>query len=234
MNNSKIWRIKLEQIKINCINNIVNDKSLKEWLIRQMKNCKHRQQIMKKNDIYNEFMDFCENDLYKSLFLQSKHKWKSKLLKLKNFIDTHHKLVSSTSKNYNEKTLSEWLFTQLKNCKYRQQIMKEDDIYNEFMNFKNNDLYQQFFRSDKKIAWRTNLQNLKEFFDTFQIRPNKLSDNPNEKKNGIFLSNQIVNYKIRKFIMKEDDIYDEWILFINSDQYNPFFTKKITLVFDIL
>jgi hypothetical protein len=111
--------------------------------------------------------------------------------------------------------------------------MKEEDIYNEFMNFKNNDLYAQFFCSNKN-AWRTKLQQLKGFFDTFQMRPNKLSDNPHEKKNGIFLSNQVVNYKQRKFIMKEDDIYDEWILFINSEQYNPFFTKNITLVFDTL
>jgi len=50
----------------------------------------------------------------------------------------------------------------------------------------------------------------------------------------VFLSNQIVNYKQRKFIMKDDDIYDEWILFINSEQYNKFFTKNITLVFDTL
>ena len=231
MNNSKRWRFKLEQIKINCINNIVNVKSLRDWLVLQIKNCKHRRQIMKDNDIYNEFIDFKNNGLYKTLFFNPKETWKFKLQKLKEFIDTHQKLVSSTSKNYNEKILSEWLFTQLKNCKNRTQIMRETDIYNEFIDFKNNNLYKPFFLNPKNV-WRMKLQKLKGFFDTFHKRPNKLSLDSQEKIIGIFLSNQIVNYKQRKFIMKEEDIYDEWIIFINSESYNRFFTKDITLVFD--
>ena len=70
--------------------------------------------------------------------------------------------------------------------------------------------------------WRTRLKQVKEFIDENNTRPSsntKAKDN-NEKQFCSWISKQLKNAKNRTQIMKEQEIYDEWLEFINDGKYS--------------
>jgi len=52
-----------------------------------------------------------------------------------------------STKNINEKQLEKWISHQISNYKQKKQIMKEDEIQKEWLEFINDDKYKQFFKT---------------------------------------------------------------------------------------
>lgn len=79
---------------------------------------------------------------------------------------------------------------------------------------------------DNCDAWHYKLGLVKEFIDTNKKRPSTISKNKDEKTLGIWISNQLYNYKNRIYIMTIDKIYNSWESFVNDDKYKEYFLSN--------
>jgi superfamily II DNA or RNA helicase len=201
-------------------------KRLGSWLGTQSKNTKNeRLYIMKEDDIYNEWLKFINDPKYNNYFLDKKIEWKNNLNKVKKYIDENKKRPSYHDKNKDIKRLGAWLGTQLTNTKNeRLQIMKEYDIYNEWLKFINDPKYKKYFVIDNKQEWKNTLNEVKKYIDMNNKRPSVTDKNKDIKRLGAWLGTQIANTKNeRKDIMKQDEIFNEWKFFISDPKYKKYF-----------
>jgi hypothetical protein len=100
---------------------------------------------MKDNIIYNNWINFINDDKYKEYFLDNNTIWLNTFEKVKKYIDNNNKKPSAMSKNSNIKTLGYWISTQQKKYKNKIEIMKDNIIYNTWTNFINDDKYKEYF-----------------------------------------------------------------------------------------
>ena len=91
-------------------------------------------------------------------------------------------------------------------------IFKYDKIYN------NLDIENLRFTN-----WLNKLEEIKSYLNTYKKKPRQNSKNINEKKIGIWLATQIINYKQKTYIMNQPEIYNIWTEFINNHQYKIYF-----------
>jgi hypothetical protein len=117
--------------------------------------------------------------------------------------DKKQKSPSSHSKDTNIRSLASFISTQEKNYKSKTQIMKEQDIYDVWTNFLEE--YKESLMSQDEI-WLKALENLKDFIDKYNKRPNKHSTNLNEKKLGEWLIKQTGNYNNKRGVMNKNQI----------------------------
>ena len=120
------------------------------WLQRQNTNYGKKQQIMKNEEIRNEWVEFIKDDRYKKEFISNEEVWRSNLEKLKEYIDRIGKKPSRSSKDVDIKRLGQWLSTQITNYNNKKQyIMKNEEIKNEFEDFINDVRYKKAFKNTK-------------------------------------------------------------------------------------
>jgi superfamily II DNA or RNA helicase len=146
--------------------------------------------------------------------------WLEYLIKVKNYIDSHNIRPSEVSKNKNIKFLGKWVQRQNYNYKYKLQIMANYKIYNEWTKFINSE-YKKYFVSSEEY-WIETLEKVKNYIDSYNIRPSEVSKNKNIKFLGKWIQRQNNNYKYKIQIMSNYKIYDKWTQFINID-YIKFF-----------
>ena len=185
------------------------------FLVIQFKNYKNRKNIMKDENIYNLFTNFLEQ--YKDFFIDNTGQWKINLENVKNYIDEYKQRPNPKSKNIEIKKLGTFLDTQLQNYKNKKNIMNDENIYNLFTNFL--EQYKEFF-IDNVEQWKIKFENVKNYIDEFKQRPNQESKNIDIKKLGTFLQTQLHNYKNKKDIMKNENIYNLFTNFL--EQYKEF------------
>ena len=65
-------------------------------------------------------------------------------------MNTNNKRPSDCDKNKNVKQLGHWIGMQLHNYKKKEQIMKNEEIYNKWTDFVNDDKYKQYFISNEE------------------------------------------------------------------------------------
>ena len=107
--------------------------------------------------------------------------------------------------------------------------MKKQEIYDEWLEFINDDKYSDYIMLDNIDLWKARMKQVKEFIDENNRRPNKRAKDNNEKQLGSWIGNQLQNAKNRTEIMKEQEIYDEWLEFINDDKYSNYMLDNIYL-----
>jgi hypothetical protein len=161
ISNEEIWRCRLEMLKkfidenhrrpsSKSKNTNTDEKKLGQWLSVQIKNSKPelRTDIMKDNEIYNEWCSFINDEKYKVHFLSNEEVWRNNLQLLMKFIEEHQRRPSSKSKNAYEKKLAKWLSAQISNSKpkSRKQIMKDDEIYKLWNDFITDEKYNKYFK----------------------------------------------------------------------------------------
>jgi len=78
------------------------------------------------------------------------------------------------------------------------------------------------------------LKRVKEYIDTNKKRTKNRDKNKEIKTLSKWISHQIQNYKNKKFIMENEEIYNLWSEFINDEKYSLYFIPneenwKITL-----
>ena len=74
---------------------------------------------------------------------------------------------------------------------------------------------QKYFLIDKNI-WHNNLNKVKEYIDKNKKRPSYSGKNKEIKQLGSWIGTQQNNYKYKKNIMKDENIYSEWTQFMNE------------------
>jgi hypothetical protein len=120
------------------------------------------------------------------------------------------------------KKLGSWLLNQQENYKKKLQIMKNEEIYNKWTEFINDSIYKVYFISNKD-NWIDILNKVKLYIDTTNKRPSSGDKIKEIKKLGQWICDQKKNYNNKKYIMKNEEIYNKWTEFINDDNYKKYF-----------
>jgi superfamily II DNA or RNA helicase len=224
----KNWYNMLENVKIYINENkkrpLDNDKDiyirkLCNWILRQINNFKDIKSIMKNKDIYKKWEEFIKD--YEEYFLSNESEWNSKLLLIKNYIDTYNKLPSSESKDTVIKKYGMWILNQKNNFKNKEKIMKNENIYNKWKNFIEE--YSEYFLSNVEI-WYNTFDKVKLYIDKNKKRPVDDDKDINIKKLSKWISHQLDNFKDIKSIMKNENIYNKWKNFI--EEYKEYFLSN--------
>jgi transposase len=189
----------------------VEIKRLGSWIYTQRKNYKNKTQIMKNKDIHNRWQKFV--DEYNEYFQSNEELWNENIKKIIEYINRYHKIPSQHSTNVEIKRLGLWIYTQRKNYKNKTQIMKNKDIHNLWQKFV--DEYHEYFQSNEEL-WNENIEKVIEYINRYHKLPSTESANMEIKKMGRWIGSQKDNYKNKKYIMKNEDIYNRWQKFINE------------------
>jgi superfamily II DNA or RNA helicase/CHASE3 domain sensor protein len=186
----------------------VVEKQLGQWLSTQTTNYRTRSYIMKNQEIYDLYTKFKEN--YSEYLMTNEEIWKKTLSEVQYFMEKHHKRPSESSKDVVEKQLGQWLSTQIKNYRTRSYIMKNQEIYDTYTEFRKK--YAEYLMTNEEF-WKKTLSEVQYFFETKHKRPSQTSKDIVEKQLGKWLSHQINNYRTRKDILKNQEIYDTYTEF---------------------
>ena len=228
---SENWYEILEKVKRYMDNNNKrpstrdNNKDIKVlgiWISHQLKNYINKKEIMKNENIYYLWTEFINDDKYKIYFEDNNITWINTLEKVKKYIDENNKKLSRTDTNHEIKKLAIWIGTQLQNYKNNKNIMLNEEIYNLWTQFINNDKYKIYFE-DNNITWINTLEKVKKYIDENNKRPSAADKNNEIKSLGHWITQQQNNYKNKKYIMENENIYNIWTAFINDNKYKEYF-----------
>jgi superfamily II DNA or RNA helicase len=200
-------------------------KQLDYWIGTQQKNYKKKGEIMKNDKIYNEWTQFINK--YQEYFLSNENIWFNTLNKVKKYIVENSKRPSHGSKIKEIKQLGYWIGTQQKNYKKKEEIMKDEKIYNNWTKFMNE--YKEYLLNNEEI-WYDTLNKVKQYVIENKKRPSNSDKNIEIKQLAKWLSHQQKNYKNKEYIMKNEEIYNEWTQFI--DEYEEYFLSNKEFWFD--
>jgi hypothetical protein len=105
--------------------------------------------------------------------------------------------------------------------------MSNEDIYNKWTEFINDDKYKKYLL-DNETEWINKLELVKNYIDENNKRPSQIDENIELKILASWIQTQIKNYKIKKEIMSNENIYNKWAEFINHDKYEKYFIDNET------
>jgi len=164
------------------------------------------------------------NLIYNSLGVleNGEQRWLQRFDELLNYIDLNSKRPSSIDKNKNIKFLGQWSFNQQTNYKKKQQIMNNEEIYQKWNQFINNEKYKMYFLSNYE-NWKNKFDELLNYIDLNSKRPSQIDKNNDIKALGGWVSNNQKNYKKKRDIMKNEEIYQKWNQLINNKKYKMYF-----------
>jgi superfamily II DNA/RNA helicase len=221
LSNEEVWYNNLEKVMqyIKENNKLPSSESkdikiLGNWLSIQKNNYKKCVKIMKNDIIYKKFKDFQET--YKECFLSNEEVWNNNLEKVIQYINMNDKLPSPTDKTKEINILGQWLSSQKINYKKKEQIMKNDIIYNKFKVFLKT--YNNYFLTNEKI-WDNNLKKIIKYFTENYKFPSAADKNKEIQSLGHWLSQQKNSYTNRKHIMKNDIIYNKFKDFLETYKF---------------
>ena len=176
---------------------------------------------MLNNERYDNWTNFINDEKYIKYFVSNEDIWNNKLKELKLYVNENKKRPSI--KDINTKTLGLWLSDQLTNYKTKKKIMAKNKIYDNWTNFINDEKYIKYFVSNEDI-WNNKLKELKLYFNEKNSKPS-IKDK-DAKTLRLWLSTQLTNYKTKKNIMLNNEIYDNWTIFINDEKYIKYFVSN--------
>ena len=209
------------------------DKEIKQlgcWINTQQKKYIKKKNIMKDENIYNEWTQFInkyENYFksheknYTNYFKSYEKNWYNSLNQVKEYIDKNKKTPSNYDKNIEIKRLAKWICVQKINYKKEEYNMKEKNIYNEWTQFMNK--YEEYNKSYKN-NWYNNFNKVKEYIDNNKKRPISTDQDKEIQKLAKWIGTQKINYKKKEYNMKDKNIYNEWTQFMN--EYEEYFLNR--------
>ena len=195
---------------------------LGRWLSAQQQNYKKCKEIMKNKHIRGQYEQFINDDLYKEYFESNEDLWVRRLCKCKEYFNEYSKRPSQKDKDKNVKILGAWLSAQQMHYKESKYIMSNKDIREQYEQFINDDLYKEYFESNKDL-WLCNLEKCKIYINEHNKKPSRGDENKNVNFLGMWLKNQQTNYKESKKIMLNKDICEQYEQFMNNDLYKKYF-----------
>ena len=190
------------------------------WISRQIKNSKNRTKIMKSDEIYNKWNTFY-NEYYK-YFMSNEERWHNVFDNVKKYINENKCRPPEDFNDGDSINLAKWITQQNDNYKNKKNIMNSsDEIYNKWGKFVNE--HKQYFMTYEE-EWRQICDELKKYIDEHKCKPSEKIGTEKEKSLMRWLYAQINNSKTREYIMKSDDIYNEWCTF--ADEYKDYIYKR--------
>jgi superfamily II DNA or RNA helicase len=235
ISNEEKWINILEEIKQYIHTNnklpsgIDKNKEIKKlgiWIYTQQQKYLKKKEIMVNEKIYNKWTKFINDLIYKQYFQSNEDNWFEKLIQVKKYIDENNKKPSSKDNNLQIKQLGKWIDHQVTNYKKKEQIMKNEEIYNQWTKFINDPRYKQYFQSNED-NWLEKLNQVKKYIDKNNKRPSSEDNNLQIKQLGLWIRTQNKNYIIKKEIMMNAEIYNKWTQFINNPIYKLYFVSNI-------
>ena len=225
IDNIRDWTKNLDKVKQyidankkkpSCTHKNNNINILGRWLVAQKQLYIHTKNIMKNEEISKLWNEFINDDNYKQYFdIDNIRDWKIKLDELKTYIDDNKK----------RPTYYNWIHTQQTNYKNKTDIMKNEEIYKQWYEFVNDYKYKTYFLSNED-EWIQKLEEVKKYIDDNKKRPSEDSKLYNIKILGVWISSQLYNYKKKKNIMKNKEIYKQWYEFVNDYKYKTYFLSN--------
>jgi superfamily II DNA or RNA helicase len=183
----------------------------------------------------NEESEIVENELelkYNLVFnnmgkcLNGVEFWNMKLEEVKKYIDENHKRPNEKDNNKKIKQLGNWTGRQNVNYKKKLGVMKNEEISNKWTDFINDHKYSIYFLSNKEV-WNMKLEEVKKYIDDNNKRPSDGKDSNHKIKHlAQWIVHQVVNYKKKSEIMKNEEIYNKWTYFINDTKYSIYFLSN--------
>ncbi len=162
--------------------------------------------------------------------------WMKKLEEVKKYIDENDKRPSKENTNKYTKKMGRWISEQIQNYKNKDYIMRQEFIYKLWEDFINDNKYKKYFENNL-TEWINRFNELKNYIEINNKRPNKRDKDNNIKKLSSWLSTQIQSYKNKDKIMKNNEIYKLWEDFINDEKYVLYFnnnTKWINIFNEVI
>jgi len=103
-------------------------KVLGQWIGQNINKYKNKQYIMKNEEIRTSWEEFIKDIMYKNYFTSNEEEWRSKLEKVKEYMDREKKRPSSQSKDKEIKVLGQWIGQNINKYKNKKDIMKNEEI----------------------------------------------------------------------------------------------------------
>jgi len=151
--------------------------------------------------------------------------WDEKLEWVKRYIDENGKRPSTHSDDKVIKSYGIWISNQQIIYTNKEQIMKNDIIRNKWELFTKDDKYIKHFISNND-DWNNTLELIKKYIDDNNKLPTYCNKNKQIKSYGYWLSHQLANYSKYNRIMKNQEIRNNWELFINDSKYKIYFLSN--------
>ena len=231
LDNYHLWYYRFNEAKqyidINGKRPVSTDKdkkiiALSQWICSQNRNFIKKKQAMMIDEIYNIWNKFINDDKYKNLFINRNERWFNMFNKVIEYININNKRPSNKSKNINEKQLGRWIQDQNKAYPKKIHMMRIQEIYKVWTEFKNSDKYKIIFIKDKE-KWFNTFEIFKEYIKNY-------GKTPTEKEHSQlnhWLSTQKQTYKKREAIMQNNDVHNAWTTFIKEYEHFETFSKNI-------
>ena len=222
LDNITLWTNNIKKVKTFIDNNKTlpkeydTDKEVKylaKWIQMQKINNTQNKNILQ-NPIIKKLWEELIND-YQNYFLTNEDVWNDKMNKIVFYIKNNNKKPSRNSKDNNIKSLGQWLHVQDTNYKKNTNIMKNDIIKKKYEQFIEE--HREYFL-DNITIWNENLNNIKLYINLNKKLPSQHNQDKNIKRLGRWICTQHKNYKKRENIMKNDNLYNDWLQFINEYQ----------------
>ena len=175
--------------------------------------------IVEESEDINDAIEFKYNMVYDSMGVlkNGEEIWMKRLDEVKKYIDENDKRPTIKTKN------GRWINTQNQTYKSKENIMKNEIIYNIWTQFKIE--YKQYFISNEE-KWNEKLREVKKYIDENNKRPSGKDKNKEIKILGSWIHNQLQNYRLKEQIIKNPEIYNKWTEFITSEKYKIYFMSN--------
>jgi hypothetical protein len=227
LNNVKIY-IKKNNKRPSSSDDNKEIRNLGYWIANQQTYYKNIKNIMKESEIYNLWAEFINDGYYKKYLENNYDLWFNNFNLLKIFFNENNKKPSENDNKF----LSSWMYSQKTNYIYKNNIMKDDYIYNlwsEFINHENYKIYFEnyYYDENNRKFWINQLNEIKKYINKNNKRPLQQDEDKEIKKLGKWLYNQQDKYYDTN--KNKDTNYTLWLEFINDDNYKMYFQDKNTL-----
>ena len=143
---------------------------LRRWIDTQRRTYNKKICIMKNNNIYNIWTTFTQqySQYYPSNNVDI---WLYNLEQVKTYININKQRPPSKDNNKDIARLGKWIGTALNNYRKKDDIMKNNDIYNKWEEFINN--YKVFFQTDEDL-WYNSLNKVIKYIETNNCVPSTI------------------------------------------------------------
>jgi len=226
-NGEEIWIKRLDKVKqyIDTNNKRPSNhdknkqiKSLGCWIGRQKTNYKDKKQIMSDPNICKKWEEFI--DKYQKHFMSNEEQWNCMLERVTQYIEHNDKRPSHRDKNKQIKSLGYWIGSQQKNYNKKNNSMSNSDIRKKWEKFI--DKYKKHFMSNEE-HWNGMMERVTQYIEKNDKRPAQSDKCKDIQQLGNWIMTQLNNYKNKKQIMSNEEIYKKWTEFINDKKYISYF-----------
>ena len=237
-NSYELWNMRLEEVKKYIDDNGKRPSSeslnkdikyLGKWISHQINNFNKKQKNMKDEKIYNKWNEFTNSDKYKKYFILPSidEYFNINLNKVIKYIVENKKKPSRGDKNKDISILGKWISHQITNYNKKQENMKHELIYKKWTEFINDEKYNKYFiLRAMEEEFITNFNKVKIYIDKNNKRPSRNDKINKIKKLGEWIHTQILNFNKNECNMKDENIYNKWTEFINSNKYKIYFQSQ--------